>query len=161
MLKPLLLSTAVLLMAFLPAPNPQQKPAKKPATTTAEPATIAVEPPRPDVKQVYKFDCAICHGEAGDGKTDLAKSMNLTLTDWTSSTGLSGKTDQQLFDMIRKGNDKMPGEDSSRATDDQVKGLVKYIRSFASQAPATPAAPPATAPAATPNPASGTSPSAN
>lgn len=161
MLKPLLLlSPAVLLLAFLPAPSGQKpRSAAKPAAS--EPATIEVQPPRPDVKQVYKIDCAMCHGDAGDGKTDLAKSMNLTLADWTTATGLSGKTDQQLFDFIRKGNDKMPPEDSSRATDDQVKGLVKYIRGFAAQAPATPAAAPPATPGPAPNPAPGASPSGN
>lgn len=149
MLKPLLLSSAFLLLAFLP--GPMQKPTKKPATSAApEPAIIAVEPPRPDVKHVYQTDCAICHGDNGNGKTDLATSMNLTLADWTNPTSLTAKTDQQLFDFIRKGNDKMPPEDSGRATDDQVKGLVKYIRAFASQAPAATPAP--AAPTTTPNP---------
>lgn len=162
MLKPLLLSPTVLLLAFMPALI-GQKPSHKPAA--AEPATIGVEPPRPAVKQIYKVDCAICHGDTGDGKTDLAKSMNLTIGDWTNAATLSGKTDQQLYDMIRKGNDKMPPEDSSRAKDDEIKGLVKYIRSFASQAPATPApaAEPAAAPATTPAPSTppSTSPSTN
>ncbi|HWE84786.1 MAG TPA: cytochrome c [Terracidiphilus sp.] len=152
MLKPLLLSPAILLLAFLPAAN-SQKPTHK--TAAAEPATITVEPPRPAVKQIYKVDCAICHGDTGDGKTDLSKSMNLTIPDWTSPATLTAKSDQQLYDMIRKGNDKMPPEDSSRAKDDEIKGLVKYIRSFASQAPATaaPAAEPAAAPATAPAPA--------
>lgn len=163
MLKPLLLfSPAVLLLAFVPAPSGQKPTHAKPAAPeAAPPAIISVEPPRPDVKQVYKIDCAMCHGDTGDGKTDLAKSMNLTLLDWTNAASLTGKTDQQLIEMIRKGNDKMPPEDASRATDEQVKGLVKYIRSFAGQTPApapTPAAAPGAAPSTNPT---GTSPSAS
>lgn len=149
MLKPLLLSPAVLLLMFLPAAS-GQKPSRKPAAAAAPPATIEVEPARPAVKQIYKVDCAMCHGDNGNGKTDLATSMKLTLLDWTSSSSLAGKTDQQLYDIIRKGNDKMPPEDSSRAKDDEVMGLVKFIRSFASQAPAAPAGTPAEAPATTP-----------
>ena len=110
---------------------------------------------------MYSFDCAICHGATGNGKTDLATSMSLTLDDWTNPATLAGKSDQQLFDIIRKGKDKMPPEDASRAKDDEVRDLIKYIRSFASAAPAAsgstpaprppprraaPAAPPATAP---------------
>ena len=159
MLRPLLLSSAILLLAFLPAPTPQSQKPKKPAAAAPEPAIIAVEPPRPDVKQVYKTDCAICHGDTGTGKTDLATSMNLTLIDWTNPTGLASKSDQQLFDMIRKGNDKMPPEDPSRATDDQVKGLIKFIRGFASQAPAATPAP--AAPSATPSGSSSPSPNSN
>ena len=93
----------------------------------------------------------MCHGDNGNGKTDLATSMKLTR--WTGPVlpRLAGKTDQQLYDIIRKGNDKMPPEDSSRAKDDgEVMGLVKFIRSFASQAPAAPAGTPAEAPATTP-----------
>lgn len=104
------------------------------------------------VKQVYSIDCAMCHGANGNGKTDLATSMKLTLGDWTDSKSLTGKTDDQLAAFIRKGNDKMPPEDKSRATDDEVKGLVSYIRGFAKAAPAagTPEANPA--PAAAPAP---------
>jgi mono/diheme cytochrome c family protein len=161
--KPQLLASAVLLLAFVPS-SFGQKPSKKAPAAAPEPATIEVQPPRPGTKQIYKFDCAICHGDTGNGKTDLATSMSLTLDDWTNPASLTGKTDQQLYDIIRKGKDKMPAEDSSRAKDDEVRDLVKYIRTFASQAPAaTPAAPGATpAPAATPStaPAPPTSPSA-
>lgn len=148
MLKPLLLSPALLLWAFLPAAS-AQKPSKKAAAQPAAPATIEVQPPRAGTKQMYNFDCAICHGATGNGKTDLATSMKLNLADWTTPAALSGKTDQQLFSVIRKGNDKMPPEDSSRAKDDEINGLIKYIRGFATAAPATPAATPATTPAAT------------
>lgn len=98
------------------------------------------------VKQIYTIDCAMCHAENGNGKTDVATSMKLTMDDWTDPKTLTGKTDQQLFDWIRKGNDKMPPEDKSRATDDEVKGLITYIRSLAKAQPAAPAAP-AAAPA--------------
>ncbi len=148
MLKPLLLSPALLVLAFLPASS-GQKP-KKPATGAAEPATIEVQPARAGTKQMYSFDCAICHGATGNGKTDLATSMSLTLDDWTNPATLAGKTDQQLYDTIRKGKDKMPPEDASRAKDDEVRDLIKYIRSFASAAPAAPATTPAAAPAAAP-----------
>jgi cytochrome c5 len=108
------------------------------------------------VKQVYTFDCAMCHGASGDGKTDLATSMKLTLSDWTDPKSLAGKTDDQLIAFIRKGNDKMPPEDKSRASDDEVKGLVAYIRGFAkgTASAGTPAAAPSPAPASTTPPPS-------
>jgi cytochrome c5 len=144
MLKPLLLLPALLVAAYSPLLNSQQKPAHKPAGEAAPPATIQVEPPRPEVKQIYKNDCAICHGNLGDGKGDIGKDMNLL--DWTNPTTLSAKSDQQLYDLIRKGSDKMPGEDASRAKDDEIKGLVKYIRNF-SKGHEAPAAQPAAQPA--------------
>jgi mono/diheme cytochrome c family protein len=99
-------------------------------------------------KEIYKVDCAICHGETGDGKTDLAKDMSLTLLDWTDPKSLASKSDQDLFDVIRKGKDKMPPEDPGRAKDADVKGLIQYIRNFSKGAPA-----PATPTPATPAPA--------
>jgi mono/diheme cytochrome c family protein len=152
MLKPLLLSPVVLLLALVPLAS-GQKP-RKPAPAAEEPATpktINVEPPRPEVKQIYKFDCAVCHGETGNGKTDLATSMSLTLGDWTSSATLAGKSDEELYKIIRNGKDKMPPEDASRAKDDEIRGLVKYIRSLGKNAPAMqPASQPATEPASKP-----------
>ncbi|HEY2467233.1 MAG TPA: cytochrome c [Terracidiphilus sp.] len=112
-------------------------------------------------KRVYNMDCALCHGATGDGKSDLAKDMQMTMLDWTDSKSLAGQSDQQLFDVIRKGKGKMPPEDDSRAKNDEVKDVVQYIRTFAKEgaaAPATPAAQPqATPPAQTTAPS--TSPS--
>src|SRR5271157_6076185 len=34
-------------------------------------------------KKVFKTQCALCHGEKGDGNGDLAKEMTLTLSDFT------------------------------------------------------------------------------
>jgi cytochrome c5 len=104
-------------------------------------------------KKVYELDCALCHGAAGDGKSDLAKDMSLSMQDWTDPKSLSGKSDQELFNAIRKGSGKMPPEDNARAKDDEVKGLVQYIRKFAKEG-GTPAAAPAATPASTPAAAS-------
>ena len=91
-------------------------------------------------KEIYTVDCALCHGETGDGKTDLAKDMQLSLKDWTDPKSLADKSDADLFKMIRSGNDKMPPEPDGRAKDDEVKNLVLYIRSMAKQQPVAPAA---------------------
>ncbi|HEX8812120.1 MAG TPA: cytochrome c [Terracidiphilus sp.] len=85
----------------------------------------------PKVKGIYKNDCAMCHGDNGNGKSELATSMNLTLADYTDPKSLAGKSDQELFDVIRKGKgDKMPPEEEARAKDTEVRGLVAYIRSM-------------------------------
>jgi mono/diheme cytochrome c family protein len=101
----------------------------------------------PHVKQIYKMDCAFCHGDNGNGKTDAATSMKLVMLDYTDPKSLEGKTDQQLFDIIRNGKgDQMPPEDTGRAKDDDVRGLVAYLRSMSKggkQTTAGPAAPPA------------------
>ncbi|HZP05125.1 MAG TPA: cytochrome c [Terracidiphilus sp.] len=132
MLKPILLLFAgiplTLAPAVLAALPPGQAPAavaasaKNPVKPTAESQTKA--------KNLYKIDCAVCHGDNGNGKTDLATSMSLTLDDWTDPKALADKQDGELFNMIRTGKDKMPPEDPARAKDDDVWNLVIYIRSF-------------------------------
>ena len=83
----------------------------------------------------------MCHGDTGDGKSDIATSMKLTLPDWTDPKSLAGKPDKELFDQIRKGKDKMPPEDPMRAKDEDVNNLILYLRSFSKPQPAAPAAP--------------------
>ena len=78
--------------------------------------------------------------------------MQLSLTDFTDPKTFEGKTDDQLFDLIRKGKDKMPAEDPGRAKNDELKAIVQYIRGFAKDQPApTPASTPAPEPAAAPS----------
>ncbi len=69
----------------------------------------------------------MCHGDTGDGKTDLGQSLGVT-SNFMDPKTFDGKSDQQVFESIRKGKDKMPPEDAPRANDDQIRGLVQYIR---------------------------------
>jgi len=157
MLKPLLLLPAVLVMAYFPAPVGSPTPQKTNASTEKTAGVSA------RVKEIYKIDCEMCHNANGDGKTDLSKDMSLILNDFGDPKTFDGKSDQQIFEMIRKGKDKMPPEDAPRATDEQIRGLVQYLRTFSKDRPAvapeaTPA--PAAAPASAPTPAPATAPTA-
>ena len=114
------------------------------------------------VKEIYKFDCALCHGDNGNGKTDLATGMGLTLSDLSDPKTLQGKTDQELFDLIRKGKDKMPPEEEGRAKDAEVKSLIVYIRNLSKGQPGgQPAVAPAATPTTTPAPTPSTAPSSH
>ena len=159
MLKSFLLFTAVVLILIASASAPARPPQD---TTTAIPAKKMSAEAVAKAKKVYNLDCALCHGAAGDGKSDLAKDMQLTMADWTDPKSLAGQSDQQLFDIIRKGKGKMPPEDDSRAKNEEVKDLVRYIRTFGREGAAAPAAPATPPPATTPAPTtapSATSPS--
>jgi mono/diheme cytochrome c family protein len=121
------------------APAPEAAPAPAAPAAAAAPApavAYARNPIKPTAdsqakaKNLYQIDCAMCHGDNGNGKTDLATSMELTLGDWTDPKTLADKPDGALFNMIRNGKDKMPPEGEARAKDDQVWNLVVYIRSF-------------------------------
>ncbi len=80
-------------------------------------------------KKVYKVDCAMCHGENGDGKGDMAADMK-NVTDFTNPDVQKNSTDGQWFQVIRKGKGEMPPE-GDRAKDDDIWNVVNYIRAFA------------------------------
>lgn len=155
MLKPVLLVSAAVLLAMaaacLPGPMAEAAPAQAaaPAPQTSasvkEPMTAGIKNPvtptaasLAEAKTVYSRDCALCHGDNGNGKSDLATSMQLTMGDWTDPKTLAGKQDGELFKAIRTGDSKMPGEDAGRAKDAVVWNMIYYIRSFSKAQGAVP-----------------------
>jgi len=131
--------------AAAPAPAQSAAPApaqKNPVKPTAESQAKA--------KTLYIRDCALCHGDTGNGKTDIATSMNLTLDDWTNPNTLANKPDSELFTIIRNGKNQMPPEDVSRAGDSEVWNMIIYIRALPKTQPPAPAPAPANPPAAIP-----------
>ncbi len=106
--------------------------------SAAASAAAAAAAAMAQAKAVYQRDCALCHGDNGNGQTDVGKSMNMVMPDWTNPNTLAGKSDSELFDIIRKGKGQMPSEDAGRAKDSEVHGLVAYIRTLSKGHPATP-----------------------
>ena len=152
MLKLFLLLFAGTLFALAPArtfaltpqqATPQAPAAAQPAAPTGPMPIDAANPVKPapavlaKAKTLFNMDCSMCHGESGNGQSDVAKSMGLTLDNWTDPKALAGKPDGLLFDIIRNGNGKMPAETKDRANDTAVWGLVLYIRSFSQSQPPT------------------------
>jgi len=94
-----------------------------------------------EARKMYGYDCAMCHGEHGDGKGELVESMKLTVSDWRDATSLGNKSDGELFYIITKGKGKMPAE-GDRQTEKLRWNLVNLVRSFAksgaAKAPASP-----------------------
>jgi mono/diheme cytochrome c family protein len=153
MLKSLLFVCAVVLFALTASsasgpksqeaapqqPAPQQatppQPTPQEAVPTAASGKTNPVKPTPEsqarAKVIYAMDCAICHGDNGNGKTDVAQGMQLSLADWTDAKALAGKQDGDLFNLIRNGKGKMPGEDVGRANDREVWNLILYIRGMA------------------------------
>jgi mono/diheme cytochrome c family protein len=121
-----------------PADAPAPPPATAAATPAATPASAAKkENPvksSPEVlaaaKKIFGYDCAMCHGESGDGKGDLVESMSLKMKDWHDSAVITGMSDSDIYDLIVKGKDKMVGE-GDRLAPTKVWGLVHYVRTFA------------------------------
>jgi mono/diheme cytochrome c family protein len=149
MLKSFLLLSAVILFAFTPtlsrASKSQDTTPEATPGTTATPAATATNPVKPTTesqakaKSLYQIDCALCHGDNGNGQTDVAKSLGVAMPDFTDQKVLTGVPDGQLFAIIRNGKDKMPPEAAGRAGDNTVWNLIIYLRGMSkpqSNAPA-------------------------
>ena len=130
MFRVLLVSSVFFLvpLAYLPAQE-------APSNAAPSPAAPAVNPVKPTpesqahAKKIWGYDCAMCHGEKGNGKGDVVEAMKLTMKDYTDPAALKDMTDGQLFDIIKSGKGQMPGE-GDRAKTDDVWNLVILIRSM-------------------------------
>jgi mono/diheme cytochrome c family protein len=82
-----------------------------------------------DAPTLYKTKCAACHAADGTGNTTMGKSLGAKDL---GSAEVQKQTDAQLTDSITNGTGggKMPAY-KGKLTDDQIKGLVGYIRSLA------------------------------
>src|SRR6266576_5508172 len=81
-------------------------------------------------KRQFGYDCAMCHGKAGDGTGDVAADMKLKMKSHTDPTTLKNLTDGELFYIIKKGKDQMPPE-GGRVKNEEIWDMVNYVRSFA------------------------------
>ena len=85
-------------------------------------------------KKIYGTQCALCHGDKGDGKGELASDMKLTLPDFTKPDTLKDRTDGELFTIIGAGQDPMPPQ-TGRMTDERRWNLVNYLRAVSGKVP--------------------------
>jgi mono/diheme cytochrome c family protein len=85
-----------------------------------------------EARKVFGYDCAMCHGEAGDGKGEVVESMKLDMHDWHDPASLAGKSDGELFHIITRGKGKMMAE-GDRQTEKMRWNLVNLIRSIAAK----------------------------
>jgi mono/diheme cytochrome c family protein len=76
-----------------------------------------------DAAKVYAEKCAICHGEDGKG-------VQKTAPDFTNVEWQKKETDAEFTETIKAGKKPMPGFEG-KLSDDQIKGLVQYVRTFA------------------------------
>lgn len=141
MFKPCMTLVALSLCAFPVAAQESQAPAQ--AATSSSP-TIPLEavhqanPIKPTAeslaqgKKYYGYDCAMCHGESGNGKGEVAISEKMELGNWTDPATLKDKTDGELYYIIKNGKGKMPPE-GDRVKPTELWNMVNYIRSFSSK----------------------------
>jgi mono/diheme cytochrome c family protein len=121
------------LLAF--AISAQQPAAPAPAAVPADAAAMvnpvkATAESRVKAKKMFGYDCAMCHGETGDGKGDMVVDMKLVLKDYTDPAALKDVSDGEMFYIIKNGKGQMTGE-GDRAKPDDIWNLVIYVRSLA------------------------------
>ena len=137
MLKPLLIIAAIWVAGMTAYSQQSQTPETGAQAPNATPqaAKEQVSPVKPTLesiaaaKKIYGYDCAMCHGENGDGKGDTANDMKLSVRDLRDPSTLKGMSDGEMYYIIENGNGKCPPEDG-RAKPDRIWNLVVYMRSF-------------------------------
>jgi len=137
--KPFVVLVVLLLSAVFATAQASQTPSQAatpaPYTIPAD-AARQIDPVKPTPesiaqgKKYYGYDCAMCHGENGDGKGEVAVDEKLKLKDYRDPAALKDMTDGQLFYIIKNGKGQMPPE-GDRLKAPELWNLVNYIRSLA------------------------------
>jgi mono/diheme cytochrome c family protein len=79
-----------------------------------------------DVAGTYKAKCAACHGPAGDANTPAGKALKVPSF---GSEDVIKQSDTAMLEVAKNGKGKMPAW-HDKLSEDQLKGLVSYIRSL-------------------------------
>lgn len=85
-----------------------------------------------DAKENWDKYCAKCHGADGKGQTKMGQKLGIK--DYTDPKVQESFTDEQAFKAIKEGLKDKDGKTRMKAaeglSDDEIKALVKYVRSF-------------------------------
>ena len=85
-----------------------------------------------DASALWATNCAQCHGKTGNADTKMGKT--LSAKDLTDAKNQAAFTDEQAFKTIKEGKkdkeDKILMKPIEGATDDEIKALVTYVRTF-------------------------------
>jgi cytochrome c553 len=84
-----------------------------------------------DAKALYEKECQKCHGEDGKGQTKMGKKLGVK--DYADPKVQDALKDDAAFKAIKEGkkqDDKTLMKPAEGLTDDQIKGLVAYMRTF-------------------------------
>jgi mono/diheme cytochrome c family protein len=156
MLRPFLMIPALFLVG-LPAllqqspstpPTPAAQAPAAAAPTSAIPAEFVgkANPVKPTAdlqaraKKVYGWDCAMCHGENGDGKGDMAADQKVAMRDFRDPASLAHMSDGEIFYIIQNGKGKAMPSEGDRANPDLIWNMVTYLRKMSNTPPTSGAA---------------------
>ena len=132
MLKPYLI-LLVLLLCVLTAAAQNNSIATIPAEAAHQANPVKPTPESlAQGKKYYGYDCAMCHGNNGDGKGEVAVDEKLKFGDFSDPATLKNRTDGELFYIIKNGQGQMPPE-GDRLKPTELWNMVNYIRSLSSK----------------------------
>jgi len=83
-------------------------------------------------KKTWGYDCAVCHGAAGDGKGDIANTLKTPLKSLKDPATLQGMSDGEIFYIIKAGKGEMPPE-GDRGKSEDLWNLVALVKSFSAK----------------------------
>ncbi len=95
---------------------------------------FASTPAQADAQAIYNKKCKKCHGATGKADTKMGKKYNIV--DFTSADFQKKTSDEKMIKIIKEGykDPKNPKRKmrayGKKLSDDEIKGLVKLIRSF-------------------------------
>ena len=86
-----------------------------------------------DAKEIFEKDCAKCHGVDGKGKTKMGEKVGVK--DYADAKAQADMKDADMAKAIKEGvkekdTDKIRMKAYPDLSDDEVKGLVAYVRAF-------------------------------
>jgi cytochrome c553 len=85
-----------------------------------------------DAKALYEKDCAKCHGADGKGDTKMGKKSGAK--DYSDAKVQEALKDDAAFKAIKEGlkdkDGKVVMKPIEEASDEDIKGLVAYMRTF-------------------------------
>lgn len=85
-----------------------------------------------DAKVLYEKNCQKCHGEDGKGKTKMGEKMGAK--DYSDPKVQDALTDEAAFQATKEGFKDKEGKvlmkPSEGMNDDEIKAIVKHMRSF-------------------------------
>ena len=84
-----------------------------------------------DAKAIYGEQCAKCHGADGKGDTKMGKKLGAK--DYSDAKVLDAMKDDHAFKSIKEGmkdGDKTLMKANDKLSDDEIKALIAYMRTF-------------------------------
>jgi mono/diheme cytochrome c family protein len=110
----------------------RETPSPSPAATTASPGRV-----------LYETHCAVCHGRTGKGDGPGALVHRQPMRDFSDSAAMREVNDAFLFEIIKKGSSQFGRSNAMpswgmKLSDEEIRVVVGYIRSLASERAAGP-----------------------